>query len=120
MTTTYTWKIDMLHTLNQDSVTGAVTEIHWSKHGLHPGGIATRHPGMTRFDITAIKALKTAGGFTPLTQLTEVQVLTWIQNAMTQQEKDLIDLQLEKSYQHQITPVGSGSLSYNELPWGVS
>jgi hypothetical protein len=39
---------------------------------------------------------------------------------MSQQEKDLIDLQLEKSYQHQITPVGSGSLSYNELPWGVS
>jgi len=120
MTTTYTWKIDMMHTLNQGDVQGAVTEIHWSKHGLHSDGIKTRIPGMTKFKISDIIALQTTGNFTPLSQLTEAQVIDWVQASLSQQEKDFLNLQLEQSYQQQIKPPAGVSLEYDTMPWAVT
>jgi hypothetical protein len=119
MTTTYTWKIDMMHTLNEDGVNGAVTEIHWSKHGLHEGGIKTRVPRMTKFKMSDTKALYESGNFTPLSQLTEAQVVSWIQNSLSQAEKDFLDFELELSYQHQIKPINVDSLDNDTLPWNV-
>jgi hypothetical protein len=118
--TTYTWKIDMMHTLNQGDVQGAVTEVHWSKHGLHPDGIKTRVPGMTKFKISDIIALQTAGNFTPLSQLTEAQVIGWVQASLSKEEKDFFDSQLEQSYQQQIKPNPTGSLEYDTMPWAVT
>ena len=117
--TTYTWKIDMMHTINAEGVDGAVTEIHWSKHGLHQNGIKTRIPNMTKFKVSDIQVLKESGGFTPFAQLTEAQVLSWIQDDMSQQEKDFIDLTLEQSYQFQSRPIASSSVDNNTLPWNA-
>ena len=117
MTTTYTWKIDMMHTLNQDGVEGAVTEIHWSKHGLYSDGIKTRVPGMTKFKISDVTVLHNAGNFTPLSQLTEAQVIDWVQASLSQQEKNLLDLQAEQSYEHQTKPHSGVSLEYDTMPW---
>lgn len=117
--TIYTWKIDMMHTTNVEGVDGAVTEIHWSKHGLHQNGIKTRMPNMTKFKVSDIQVLKESGGFTPLAQLTEAQVLSWIQDRLSQQEKDFIDLTLEQSYQFQSKPIASRSVDNNTLPWNI-
>jgi hypothetical protein len=119
MTTTYTWKIDMMHTLNEGAVDGAVTEIHWSKHGLHSNGIKTRIPGMTKFKISDIARLHESGNFTPLSQLSEAQVIGWIQSSLSEKEKNFLDSQLEQSYQQQIKPISTSSLEYDTFPWKV-
>ena len=119
MTTTYTWKIDMMHTLNEGAVDGAVTEIHWSKHGLHSNGIKTRIPGMTKFKISDIARLHESGNFTPLSQLSEAQVIGWIQSSLSEKEKNFLDSQLEQSYQQQIKPRSGVSLEYDTFPWKV-
>jgi len=120
MTTTYTWKIDMLHTLNENGVDGAVTEIHWSKHGLHSDGIKTRAPGMTKFQISDITKLHDAGNFTPLSQLSEAQVIDWIQTSLSEKEKNFLDSQLEQSYQQQIKAINTNSLEYKTFPWAAN
>ena len=117
--TTYTWKIDMMHTMNADGVDGAVTEVHWSKHGLHQNGIKTRIPNMTKFKVSDIQVLKESGGFTPFERLTEAQVLSWIQDKLSQQEKDFLDLSLEQSYQFQSNPITGKSVDNDTLPWNI-
>jgi len=117
--TTYTWKIDMMHTLNEGAVDRAITEIHWSKHGLHSNEIKTRIPGITKFKISDITRLHESGDFTPLSQLSEAQVIGWIQSSLSQEEKSFLDSQLEQSYQQQIKPISSGSLEYDTFPWKV-
>jgi hypothetical protein len=110
----------MMHTLNQDGVEGAVTEIHWSKHGLHSNGIKTRIPGMTKFKISDIIMLHEDGNFTPLSQVSESQVIDWIQTSLSQKEKNFLDSQLEQSYQQQIKPLEADSFQYVTFPWVVN
>ena len=108
-----------MHTSNEGAVNGAVTEIHWSKHGLHSNGIKTRIPGMTKFKISDITKLQESGNFTPLSQLSEAQVISWIQSSLSEKEKSFLDSQLEQSYQHQIKPRSGESLEYDTFPWKV-
>lgn len=117
MTITYTWKIDMLHTKDVDNVIGAITDIHWSKHALTDTGISARHPGVSKFNIEMTKTLAENGNFTLLNELTENQVLVWIQNSLTDKDKEFIDLQLARSIEEQVNRVIVDSITYDKLPW---
>jgi hypothetical protein len=117
MATTYTWKIDMMHTQTTSAVENAITEIHWSKHGVDEDGVTGRYPDCTKFKLDDITELNASGGFTPLTNLTEAQVLTWIQNSITEDDMQFIDMQIKLSIDHQKTPKISNSIDSENLPW---
>jgi hypothetical protein len=72
---------------------------------------------MTKFKISDIAILHESGNFTPLSQLSEAQVIGWIQSSLSQEEKSFLDSQLEQSYQHQIKPSSVSSLEYDTFPW---
>lgn len=107
----------MLHTKDVDGVIGAVTDIHWSKHALTDTGISARHPGVSKFNIETTKTLAKDGKFTPLNQLTESEVLSWIENSLTDKEKEFINLQLNRSIEEQLNKVKADSIPYDKLPW---
>lgn len=120
MATTYTWKIDIMHTQTTWWNEKVVTEIHWSKHGVDDDGITGRYPDCTKFKLDCITELNDSGGFTPLTNLTEAQVLTWIQNTITEDDMQFIDMQIKLSIDRQKTPKISNSIDSENLPWTTS
>ena len=113
MATTYTWKIDMMHTASKAGLTNAVTVIHWSKTGTNENGIAGRYPGVTRFNVSTIDS----GGFTPLNQLTEAQVIEWVKSDLSEEQKTFIDVQILSSINHQLTPPDTGCVTLDKMPW---
>ena len=113
MATTYTWKIDMMHTASGAGLTNAVNEIHWSKTGTNENGVAGRYPGVTRFNVSAIAD----SGFTPLNQLTEAQVLEWVKSDLSEEQKTFIDVQILSSIQHQLAEVTTECVTSDKMPW---
>jgi hypothetical protein len=120
MAITYTWKIDMMHTQSLPILQNAITEIHWSKTGTDETGAAGRYPGCTKFNLDDTITLNSSGGFTPLANLNEAQVLTWIQNSITEDDMHFIDRQIQLSIDHQKTPKISNSIDSKDLPWVTS
>jgi hypothetical protein len=120
MAITYTWKIDMMHTQSKMGVENAVTEIHWSKTGTDATGSTGRYPGCTKFSLEETAALNATGNFTPLNNLTETQVLTWIQSTITSDDMTFIDSQIQASIDHQKAPKTSTSIDSNSFPWAAT
>ena len=115
MAITYTWKIDMMHTQSRAGLTDAVTEIHWSKTGTDSDNISGRYPGCSKFKIENIAD----SGFTPLSSLTQAQVLQWIQSSLTVEDMNFIDAQIDASINHQKQPTQTKSLTVDSMPWEI-
>jgi hypothetical protein len=120
MAITYTWKIDMMHTQSKLGVQNAVTEIHWSKTGTDETGATGRYPGCTKFNLEEIAALNISGNFTPLENLTEAQVITWVQSTITSDDMSFIDSQIQSSIDQQKSPKIATSIDSNSFPWAAT
>jgi hypothetical protein len=120
MAITYSWKIDMMHTQSKFGVQSGITEIHWSKHGVDENGVIGRYPGCTKFTIEEIAAKRNQGNFTEFSNLTEAQVIGWIQSGIIESDMTFIDSQIQSSIDHQKTPKISNSIDSENLPWATS
>jgi hypothetical protein len=120
MAITYTWKIDMMHTQSLPILQNAVTEIHWSKTGTDDSGATGRYPGCTKFNLDEAIALNSSGGFTALQNLTETQVLTWIQSSITDDDMHFIDRYIQSVIDNQKSFKTSASIDSKDLPWVTS
>jgi hypothetical protein len=120
MAITYTWKIDMMHTQSKLGMQNAVTEIHWSKTGTDETGATGRYPGCTKFRLIDIGAKRAAGQFVPLEDITEEQVIEWIQSEITEDDMIFIDTQIQASIDHQKAPKTAASIDSKDFPWATS
>jgi hypothetical protein len=100
----------MLHTSTNSNLADAVTEIHWSKIGTDENGIVGRYPGVTKFKVDDISLNE----FTPLKSLKEDQVLNWVKNSLSEENKLFIDAQIVLSIESQSNVKIFKSVS---MPW---
>ena len=78
MSLTYTWALTALKKQSDAQVTDAVVQTYWTKTGTDADGDSGTFSGATPFDLTTIDP----DNFTPYDQLTEAQVLGWIQDTV--------------------------------------
>ena len=78
MSLTYTWALTSLKKQSDAQVTDAVVQTYWTKTGTDADGDSGTFSGATPFDLATIDP----DNFTPYDQLTEAQVLGWIQDTV--------------------------------------
>lgn len=96
MTTTYTWSIDRIQTLQQPKP-NYVVEVSWTligKDGQY--GVSCSHT--QTFDVVELET------FIPYTELTEAVVLGWIQSALGEIGIAAAKTQAQKYIDRQINP----------------
>jgi hypothetical protein len=120
MAITYTWKIDMMHTQSKLGMQNAVTEIHWSKTGTDETGTTGRYPGCSKFSIQDIASKKLQGNFIPFNELTEAQVIEWVQSDITADDMAFIDTQIQASINLQKSPKTGASIESKDFPWATN
>lgn len=76
MIITYAWKVTRINTKNDADNTGVVVQTRWEKTGTDEDGNTGKFIGATPFDFNS--AIQNPN-LTPLSELTEAQVLSWIQ-----------------------------------------
>ena len=110
MSLTYTWKLTGLKKQSGDGVTDAVVQTYWTCTGEHSTGFEGTFSGATPFDLNTIDP----DNFTPFDQLTEAQVLGWVETAAASYQ-DHIDEQINKQIALQILP--ETEVNEGDFPW---
>ena len=110
MSLTYTWKLTGLKKQSGDGVTDAVVQTYWTCTGKHATGYEGTFSGATPFDLSTIDP----DNFTPFDQLTEAQVLGWVEAAVASYQ-DHIDEQINKQIALQILP--ETEVDEGDFPW---
>lgn len=104
--TNFIWKINQMCTVNVPE-TGFVTTVMWVLVG-EDGEYTAQNPGISRF-------YKQEDNFTPYDQLTEQQVIGWVQDSMSQAEMESMYYNLDAQIQSQKNP--SIYPQPQPLPW---
>ncbi len=85
MNYTYTWRITNLEAIReQDSLTNVVATAWWILEGRDENGKYARHWGVQQLNTDNINP----DTFTTYENLTEAQVITWVENTLINQESD--------------------------------
>ena len=112
MTMVHTWELTGMKLQSGDGVTNAVVQTYWKCNGHTedlPDFVGT-FSGATPFDIATIDP----DNFTPYEDLTEAQVLGWIEAAAASY-MDHINEQIEKQIVQQIAP--ETEVNEGDFPW---
>lgn len=113
MTITYTWKITGLKTKDvSDSKAGAVVQTYWEKTGTDENGNAGMFAGATPF---TVDPTDDSGPFIPFDQLTEADVLAWIQSVVVGDYEKHINDKIQQQIDEKIKPVVDA-----QMPWADS
>ena len=112
----YTWNITGLYTVN--TYTGfplVVTDVMWNYSGEQwLPDYSTSYQASVNGDQ---KVVFDPNNFTDFTQLTEAEVITWVQNDLGQSAIDQYTLQISTTIASQID-INSQDGEYQPLPWG--
>lgn len=86
MSINYTWQISQLQCYpTYESQTDVVFEVIWNYRGVDSNGVGSSRGGKTAVTYTA------GSPFTPFAQLTEAQVLGWVQPTITPEQMTEIE-----------------------------
>lgn len=93
----YTWKILRLglqDQINQDGqlLENAVVSVKWRRVGEDTDGVRASYVGNTKFSAASLSA----ADFTNLTDLTNLQVIEWLESALQDGEITRIDKQINR------------------------
>jgi hypothetical protein len=77
MAITYTWSVDKVKITNEGTYTNSIVQTHWTVTGTDENGTTGTFRGGTPF--TAIGSTST---FVPYEELTEAEVISWIQGVV--------------------------------------
>jgi len=108
----HTWELTGMKLQSGDGVTNAVVQTYWKCNGHTsdlPDFVGT-FSGATPFDIATIDP----DNFTPYDELTETQVLGWIEAAAASY-MDHINEQIENQIKEQIAP--ETEVNEGDFPW---
>ena len=112
MTITYTWKITGLKTKDvSDSKAGAVVQTYWEKTGTDENGNTGMFAGATPF---TVDPTDDSGPFIPFEQLTEADVLAWIQAVVVGDYERHINDKIQQQIDEKIRPVVDA-----QMPWAT-
>lgn len=112
MTITYTWKITGLKTKDvSDSKAGAVVQTYWEKTGTDENGNTGMFAGATPF---TVDPTDDSGPFIPFDQLTEADVLAWIQAVVVGDYERHINDKIQQQIDEKIRPVVDA-----QMPWAT-
>ena len=108
----YTWKIK---TLKKSGDNGIIVQTFWDCTGTDAKGNSGTFNGATPFDPKAVDS----ANFTAYENLTEAQVLEWIQNEVNTKPgyKDHVNSQIQKQIDAIVNPVAE--VSSTDLPWAT-
>jgi hypothetical protein len=108
MATTYTWTIDQMYTLDTPEP-GFVVNVLWTLTGVD-GQYTASIGGNSQFTVQE-------GAFTPYSQLTQTQVIGWVQNALGPDGIANFEANVQGQINSMITPPVSPQNT--PLPWAA-
>lgn len=109
MSITYTWAVRTVKTCTVENQAGYIFQTYWDKTGTDEDGNVGSFAGATPFT-PAI-----TGDFTPFEQLTEAQVLGWIQAVVVGDYEAHVNGQIQKAIDAKKAQVQEAP----ELPWAT-
>lgn len=109
MTMTYAWKITGLKTQDLPLKPAAIVQTYWQKTGTDENGNQGTFSGATPFTIDPIDE---DGPFVAFDQLTEQDVINWIQTVVVGSYEEHVNNKIQEQIQQKITPMVEAS-----LPW---
>jgi hypothetical protein len=113
MAITYTWKITGLKTKDvTDSKKSAVVQTYWEKRGFDENGNEGMFAGATPF---TVDPTDDSGPFIPFDQLTEADVLAWIQSVVVDGYEEHVNLKIQEQIDEKVKPVVD-----TQMPWAAS
>lgn len=109
MATTYTWTVDQMYTLDTPEP-GFVVNVLWTLTGVD-GQYTASIGGNSQFTVQE-------GTFTPYDQLTQEQVIGWVQNSLGADGIANFEANVQGQINSMITPPVSPQ--NNPLPWATA
>lgn len=107
MAIAYTWEITSLKTKTEGSNADAVVQTYWKKIGTDSVSSETgEFHGATPLSSASVES------FTAFADLTEANVLAWIQAVVVEGYEEHVNAQIQKQIDEKITPV-----TEPDLPW---
>lgn len=111
MELTYTWALKSLKKADIGELPGVIVQTHWTCTGTDADGNDGTFHGATPFKPEEVDP----DNFTAYEDLTEAQVLGWIQAVVVGQYKDHVDQQIEK--QIMAKKVAIEDVPEGQFPW---
>lgn len=109
MAITYTWKITALKTTDVGDKVNAVVQTYWKKIGTDENGNEGVFDGATPFTVDPSDE---SGPFIPFEELTEEDVIAWIQTVVVGSYEQHVNEQIQRQIDAKINPVVDAP-----LPW---
>jgi len=112
MSISYTWAINQLTAYPiYESQTDVVFKVQWSYRGVDSNGVGSSRGGNTPVTYTA------GSPFTPFNQLTEAQVLGWVQPTITPEQMTEMEAGINGDISWQIAQASANDPITPPLPW---
>jgi hypothetical protein len=111
MALTYTWAITSLKKTSEGEIQNAVVQTHWTCTGTDEDGDSGVFNGATPFPLSAVDPAT----FVPYEELTEADVIAWVEAVVVGAYKEHVDAQIMKQIALKKHPVEE--VPSNELPW---
>lgn len=110
MSISYTWKVTGLKVKDvTDSKPNAVVQTYWQKTGTDENGNEGIFAGATPF---TVDPEDNSGPFIPFAQLTEADVIAWIQTVVVNEYEAHVNDQIQKQIDEKANPITDAA-----LPW---
>jgi len=111
MALTYTWELKSLTKADVDNLTGVIVQTRWTCTGTDEDGVDGVFNGATPFNPAEIDPEH----FTAYEDLTEAQVLGWIEGVVVGAYKEHVDAQIMKQIVAKKTP--TEDVQEGQFPW---
>ena len=111
MAIAYTWEITSLKTKTEGSNADAVVQTYWKKIGTDSVSSETgEFSGATPLSSADVES------FTAFADLTEANVLAWIQAVVVEGYEEHVNAQIQKQIDEKITPVSESAMPWAPVP----
>lgn len=88
---THSWSIDTIKHINAEGYTGVVVQVYWTKTGQTSDGKVGKFNGCTSFSLNDLNSET----FTALEDLSNDQIISWIESSLSEEAKIGIDAAIE-------------------------
>ena len=114
MAISYTWKLTSLKKQNVNDLNNVVVQTYWQKIGTDDDGNEGVFSGATPFNPASVDPLN----FTTYDNLTQAQVLGWIQAIVVGSYEEHVNAQIQKQIDEKKNPVQD--VNESDLPWATA
>ncbi len=113
MALTYTWALKSLKKADVDGLSGVIVQTHWECTGTDENGVSGTFTGATPFDPAQVDP----ENFTAYENLTEAQVLGWIETIVAGSYKEHVDGQIMRQINEKT--LNAQEVNGDQFPWSA-